>query len=342
MNDSGALILGIDTSCDETSAAVVAEGKRVLSNVVSSQVEIHERFGGVVPEIASRKHTEIVTRIVDKAMKEAGVVFSDLSAVAVTNRPGLVGALLVGVAAAKAIAYSHCLPLVAVHHVEGHVYANALVHEVPFPHVCLTVAGGHTALIWVEEGWRLRVLGSTLDDAVGEAYDKVAKLLGLGFPGGPRIDRLARAFTGTPVTFPRPLDKEDDYRFSFSGLKTAVRYYIERQKDFDVGAVAAGFQEAAVETLVKKTFNAAKTLRAKAVTLTGGVAANGLLRERVAAEGHLLGIPTFIPPFSLCTDNGAMIAGVGYLRWRRGERADLQLSVSASAPLEENGCAYSP
>jgi N6-L-threonylcarbamoyladenine synthase len=335
MNRSEALILGVDTSCDETAAAVVADGRRVLSNVIASQVAIHERFGGVVPELASRKHTEIITRIIERAMSEAGVGFDDLSAVAVTNRPGLVGALLVGVAAAKAVAYVHRLPLVAVHHVEGHVYANALVHDLPFPHVCLTVSGGHTALVRVAEGWRFRVLGSTVDDAVGEAYDKVAKLLGLGFPGGPRTDALASGFTGTPVAFPRPMEKSDDYRFSFSGLKTAVRYYVEGRERVDLAAVAAGFQEAAVETLVAKTFRAAQAFGAKAVTLTGGVAANSRLRKRVAEEGGALGIPTFVPPFSLCADNAAMIAGVGYLRWRRGEFADLRLSVSASAPIEE-------
>ncbi|MBM3215054.1 tRNA (adenosine(37)-N6)-threonylcarbamoyltransferase complex transferase subunit TsaD [Candidatus Poribacteria bacterium] len=328
------LVLGIDTSCDETSAAVIADGRDIRSNVVASQIEVHERFGGVVPELASRKHAEIVTRIVDRALRDAGVTLSDLCAIAVTDRPGLVGALLVGVAAAKAIAYVSGLPLIGVHHIEGHVYAPAMVDDVPFPHVCLTVSGGHTLLVRVDEGWRYEVLGLTLDDAVGEAYDKVAKLLGLGFPGGPLIDRLAASSDEPEVDFPRPMLDSGDFRFSFSGLKTAVRYHVERSGgEVSVPAVAAGFQRAAVETLVAKLFGAAEAVGARAVTITGGVAANRALRNRTREIADARGIALSIPPMSLCTDNGAMIAGVGYHQWRRGDVSGLQLGAAASGPL---------
>ncbi len=329
------LILGIDTSCDETSAAVVADGREVLSNVISSQVAIHERFGGVVPELASRKHTEIITRIIDRAFSEADVGTSDLAAVAVTNRPGLIGALMVGVEAAKAVAYASRLPLVAVHHVEAHIYANGMVHELPFPHLCLTVSGGHTLLVKVHDGWEYEVVGRTLDDAVGEAYDKVAKLLGLAFPGGPLIDKMAEGSSAAPIVFPRPMARSGNFDFSFSGLKTAVRYYIDKQAgELPREAIASGFQEAAVETLVGKAGRAARETGARCITITGGVAANSALRRRMTEEGDRLGLPVFYPPMSLCTDNGAMVAGLAYHQYRRGEVADLRLSASASAPLE--------
>ena len=328
------LILGIDTSCDETSAAVVADGRDILSNVVSSQIEIHERFGGIVPELASRKHTEVITRIVDRSLTEAGVALRDLDAVAVTNRPGLIGALLVGVEAAKAIAFTQGIPLIPVHHVEGHIYANSMAHDVPFPHLCLTVSGGHTLLVYVREGWEYELLGTTLDDAAGEAFDKVAKLLGLGFPGGPIIDRLARENTEEPVEFPVPMSRSDSYDFSFSGLKTAVRYYIEKcDGEPPVGRIAAGFQRAAVTSLVRKTSRAARARDVRAVTLTGGVAANRLLRQTIEEMGVELGLATFYPPFDLCTDNGAMIAGVAHHVWDKGVVADLSLSAEASAAI---------
>ena len=328
------LIFGIDTSCDETSAAVVADGREILSNVISSQIAIHERFGGIVPELASRKHTEIITRIIDRALGEAGVGLSDLAAIAVTNRPGLIGALMVGVEAAKALAYAAELPLIAVHHVEAHIYANGMVHDVPFPHVCLTVSGGHTLIVHVRDGWKYEVLGRTVDDAVGEAYDKVAKMVGLGFPGGPPIDRMAHETSETAITFTRPMADSDSYDMSFSGLKTAVRYFIDKvDGDVPVEAIAAGFQEAAVESLVAKTCRAARDTRALAITVTGGVAANRALRRRMSEQGAALGIPVFHPPFALCTDNGAMIAGLGYHHYLRGEFADLRLSASASAAL---------
>ncbi|MBT3270850.1 tRNA (adenosine(37)-N6)-threonylcarbamoyltransferase complex transferase subunit TsaD [Candidatus Poribacteria bacterium] len=328
------LILGIDTSCDETSAAVVADGREILSNVVSSQVEIHERFGGIVPELASRKHTEVITRIIDRSLAEAGVALGQLDAVAVTNRPGLIGALLVGVEAAKALAFTQGIPVIPVHHIEGHIYANSMAHDVPFPHLCLTVSGGHTLLVYVREGWEYELLGTTLDDAVGEAYDKVAKLLGLGFPGGPVVDRLAHENTEEPVEFTIPMARSNSYDFSFSGLKTAVRYYIQKcEGEPPVGRIAAGFQHAAVTSLVRKTSRAAKDRGVGAVTLTGGVAANRRLRHDIEAMGVELGIDTYCPPLDLCTDNGAMIAGVAHHLWDKGVFADLSLSAQASAPL---------
>ena len=328
------LILGIDTSCDETSAAVVVNGREILSNVVSSQMDVHERFGGIVPELASRKHTEVITRVIDRAVVAAGVGLGDIHAVAVTNRPGLIGALLVGVEAAKALAFTQGIPLIPVHHIEGHVYANSMAHDVPFPHLCLTVSGGHTLLVYVCEGWEYEVIGATLDDAVGEAYDKVAKLLGLGFPGGPVIDRLAHENTEEPVEFTVPMARSATYDFSFSGLKTAVRYYVEKcDGDPPVARIAAGFQHAAVTSLVRKTSRAARAKGVRAVTLTGGVAANRRLRQSIADMGEELGVETFYPPFDLCTDNAAMIAGAAHHVWNKGVVADWSLSAAASAPL---------
>jgi N6-L-threonylcarbamoyladenine synthase len=328
------LILGIDTSCDETSAAVVADGREILSSIVSSQMDVHERFGGIVPELASRRHTEIITRIIDRSLVKAGVALGEIDAVAVTNRPGLIGALLVGVEAAKALAFTQGIPLIPVHHIEGHVYANSMVHDVPFPHLCLTVSGGHTLLVYVREGWEYELVGTTLDDAVGEAYDKVAKMLGLGFPGGPVIDKLAHDNAEEPVEFTIPMARSASYDFSFSGLKTAVRYYIEKcEGDPPVGRIAAGFQHAAVTSLVRKTSRAAREKGVRAVTLTGGVAANRRLRKSIEEMGEELGIETFYPPLDLCTDNAAMIAGVAHHVWDKGVVADWSLSAAASAPL---------
>ena len=331
-----ALVLGIDTSCDDTSAAVVENGRNILSNVVSSQVSTHAQFGGVVPELASRKHAENITRVIDAALKTAGAELNDLDAVAVTNRPGLIGALLVGVEAAKALAFACSLPLIDVHHIEGHIYAPSMTADLPFPHLCLTVSGGHTLLAMVEADWTMTELGSTLDDAAGEAFDKAAKMLGLGFPGGPVIDRLAQENQEEPVPFPVPMRNKPGYDFSYSGLKTAVRYYLEKQGGADsasASAVAAGFQEAAVEALIHKTFRAVKETGVQAATITGGVACNSLLRRRAAERGKELGVLTAYPPPALCVDNGAMIAGVGYVRWKQGREASLNLSASPNGEL---------
>ena len=348
-------ILGIDTSCDETAAAVVADGKEVLSNVVASQVETHQEYGGVVPELASRKHIEAINYIVSRALAEAGVPFKDLEAIAVTNRPGLIGALLVGVAAAKSLAYCHNLPLLGINHIEGHIYANYMVHDtLTFPHICLTVSGGHTQLVEVHEGWQYKVLGGTQDDAAGEVYDKVAKYLGLGFPGGKIIDDLAQKGDPSAIKFPRPMRNSRDYQFSFSGIKTSVRYFVEKArragilvegengnaKDtnpdmVNVEDVAASFQAAVVDVLVYKSIRAAKSTGAKAITLTGGVAANSQLRASLKTAATEIGAEVYYPPMNLCTDNGAMIAGIAYQKYQQGLRDELSLNATPNGAIEE-------
>ncbi len=348
-------ILGIDTSCDETAAAVVANGRAVLSNVVASQVEVHQEYGGIVPELASRKHIEAINYIVSRALAEAGVTFKDLEAIAVTNRPGLIGALLVGVAAAKSLAYCHNLPLLGINHIEGHIYANFMVHDhLAFPHICLTVSGGHTLLIEVHEGWQYKVLGSTQDDAAGEVYDKVAKYLGLGFPGGKVIDDLAQKGDPTAIKFPRPLRSSGDYQFSFSGIKTSVRYFVEKARragvlvedgqadvmdmspdKVTVEDIAASFQAAVVDVLVYKSVRAAESTGASAITLTGGVAANSQLRASLKTAAAEIGAEVYYPPMSLCTDNGAMIAGIAYQKYQQGMRNGLALNAAANGSITE-------
>ena len=331
-------ILGIETSCDETAAAVVTDGREIRSNIVASQIELHAKYGGIVPELASRKHVEAINYIVDQAMDEAGVRFDELTAIAVTNRPGLIGALLVGVAAAKSLAYCHNLPLLGINHVEGHIYVNFMEHpSLSFPHICLTVSGGHTLLVEVQEGWRYEILGTTQDDAAGEAYDKVAQYLGLGFPGGKVIDDLAKEGDSDAIWFPRPMLERDNYQFSFSGIKTAVRFFIEKARDTEtlpeVADIAASFQEAVVDVLVGKTVRAAKAKNAKAITLTGGVAANRQLRESMRRAGEEFGAEVYYPRIQLCTDNGAMIAGVAYQKYQEGLRDTLDLNAYASGPI---------
>ena len=346
-------ILGIDTSCDETAAAVVANGKEVISNVVASQVEAHQEYGGIVPELASRKHIEAINYIVSRSLTDADVTFKDLEAIAVTNRPGLIGALLVGVAAAKSLAYCHNLPLLGINHIEGHIYANFMVHDtLPFPHICLTVSGGHTLLVEVHEGWRYKVLGSTQDDAAGEVYDKVAKYLGLGFPGGKIIDDLAQNGDPLRIKFPRPMRNSGDYQFSFSGIKTSVRYYVEKARragmilEVDgedakdpnpdmvtIEDIAASFQAAVVDVLVYKSIHAAKSTGARAITLTGGVAANSQLRASLKTAAAEIDAEVYYPPMSLCTDNGAMIAGIAYQKYQQGLRDGLSLNAAANGSI---------
>lgn len=346
-------ILGIDTSCDETAAAVVANGREVISNVVASQIEVHQEYGGVVPELASRKHIEAINYIVSRSLAEANVTFKDLEAIAVTNRPGLIGALLVGVAAAKSLAYCHNLPLLGINHIEGHIYANFMVHDtLPFPHVCLTVSGGHTLLVEVHEGWQYKVLGSTQDDAAGEVYDKVAKYLGLGFPGGKIIDDLAQNGNPTAIKFPRPMRDSGDYQFSFSGIKTSVRYFLQKaqragvlvvnqQEDendtnpnkVSIEDIAASFQAAVVDILVYKSLQAAKSTGASAITLTGGVAANSQLRASLKTAAAEIGAEVYYPPMNLCTDNGAMIAGIAYQKYQQGLRDGLSLNAAANGSI---------
>ena len=306
--------------------------------LVASQIKAHQEYGGVVPELASRKHIEAINYIVNKALKEAYVSFSDIDAIAVTNRPGLIGALLVGVAAAKSLAFCHNLPLLGINHIEGHIYANYMVHDtLTFPHICLTVSGGHTLLVEVHEGWKYKVLGTTQDDAAGEVYDKVSKYLGLGFPGGKIIDDLAQKGNPTAIDFPRPMLRSGDYQFSFSGIKTSVRYYIEKAKKNGMNSriedIAASFQAAVVDVLVAKTVEAASTTKSRSITLTGGVAANSQLRSSLTAVADDIGVKVYYPPIKLCTDNGAMIAGIAYEKYTQGLQDNLSLNAAANGSL---------
>ncbi|TDX50958.1 tRNA (adenosine(37)-N6)-threonylcarbamoyltransferase complex transferase subunit TsaD [Orenia marismortui] len=321
MIKEGFLTLGIESSCDETSAAVIKDGKEVLSNIVASQIDWHRKFGGVVPEIASRKHVELINPVIQEALEEAGVSYSDLNLVAVTYGPGLVGGLLVGIAGAKAIAYAHELPLVAVNHIEGHIYSNFISHpELEPPLVCLTVSGGHTDLLYFEELGEYEILGRTKDDAAGEAFDKVARVMEIGYPGGPAIDKLAKTGDLEAIELPRPLIYDDNYDFSFSGLKTAVLNYInqKQQKGEDIpkADLAASFQQAVVDVLTSKVVKAVKAKEIGQVLLSGGVSANSHLRSVLAAELKQLGVKLYYPQPKLCTDNAAMIATAGYFKWK--------------------------
>lgn len=331
-------ILGIETSCDDTAAAVVTDGQTILSNIISSQNEFHAKYGGIVPEIASRKHVELILYVIQDALDTAGVTFEEIDAVAVTNRPGLVGSLLVGLSAAKSIAYCYEKPLLGVNHLLGHVYANFFERPgLELPHISLTVSGGHTLVMYVTSPTRYEILGHTVDDAIGEAYDKVAKFLGLGFPGGPVIDRMAKEGNPDAKTFPSPLIHSDNLNFSFSGLKTAViRYVTDEQNaghELNYADVVASFQRAAIKVLVKKVLNAAQEKQVSTITLSGGVAANSALRETLISEARQQGFHVYYPPLVMCTDNGAMIAGVAYHLYQEGVRSDLDLGAYASIPF---------
>lgn len=312
------LILGIETSCDETAAAVLEDGRRLLSDVLSSQVDLHRPYGGVVPEMASRRHIEVVDHIVQSALSQAGVCLSNLGAISVTCGPGLAGALLVGISFAKALAYSLKIPLLAVNHLEGHIASVFLEPpEVLFPCITLVVSGGHTNLYYIKEYGRYRLLGQTRDDAAGEAFDKAAKMLGLGYPGGPVIDRLARRGDPTRIRFPRAYLAKESLDFSFSGLKTALLYYVQQQGGVEklkdqLSDLLAGFQEAIVDVLVAKTFWAAEKYRVKTIGIAGGVAANTALRSKLEERAKKSEIRLRLPSPRFCTDNAAMIALAGY------------------------------
>lgn len=333
------LILAIETSCDETSAAVVRDGKEVLSNVISSQIEFHKKYGGIVPEVAARKHIEVISPVIKEAM--GNIAFNDLDAVAVTYGPGLVGSLIVGLCAAKAIAWSLNKPLIGVNHLEGHIYANFLVPSPQslapqFPFICLLVSGGHTMIIKVNGHGQYETLGRTRDDAAGEAYDKVARLLGLGYPGGPVIDQLAKTGDPKAVRFTRPM-LHDGYDFSFSGIKTAVVNYVNRNRDVlsQVPDLAASFQQAVVDVLIEKTVRAALDHGCRTVTIAGGVSANSLLRSQLQQRGKEAGLNVLIPSFEYCTDNAAMIACAAFYKVSSlGFRAsDLNISPVASLKI---------
>lgn len=329
------IILAIETSCDETSVAVVRGGKEILANVVSSQIEQHKQFGGVVPEIASRKHTEQITYVLEKAFKEANVAWDDIDAIAVTEGPGLVGALIVGVNTAKALAFAKNKPLIAVHHIAGHIYANRFESEFEFPLLALIVSGGHTELVLMENHGTYELIGETLDDAAGEAFDKIARALDLPYPGGPHIDRLANEGEET-LEFPRAWLK-NSYDFSFSGLKSAVINFIHNEKQrgnvINKADIAASFQASVVEVLTEKTFEAAMQYGVKQVIIAGGVAANKGLRKAIVDKFSDSNIDVYIPPIQLCTDNAAMIGAAASILYQERQFAGWDLNAKPSLPL---------
>ena len=332
------LVLGIESSCDETSVSVVRDGKEVLSNVINSQIKIHEKFGGVVPEVASRHHVYQITLVFMEAIKQAGVTPEDIDLVAVTEGPGLIGSLLVGVNAAKTFAMMYNKKLIAVHHLAGHIYANAIEHEMKFPLIALLVSGGNTELIYMKDHFSFEIIGETLDDAVGEAYDKVARVVGLPYPGGPHVDRLAHLGTDT-YHLPRVYLDDGSYNFSFSGLKSAViklnHNAEKRGEKIDINNLCKSFQDSVTEVLVRKTLKLAKERGVNNIIVAGGVSANKGLKERFMEEGKDFNIA--IPSIKYCTDNAAMIAVAGYYQHKvfPNEYADLSLNAVASLDLEE-------
>ncbi len=325
-------ILGIESSCDETSAAVVISGRAVASNIIASQVKLHAEYGGVVPEIASRKHVESIIPVIDKACKDAGVMLHEVDAIAVTYGPGLVGALLVGISAAKALAFSLGKPLIGVNHIEGHICANYIAFpELTPPYICLVASGGHSHIVQVSDYGEYVVLGHTRDDAAGEAFDKIARVLGLGYPGGPVIEIKARNGNADGFKFPRVTFQESPYDFSFSGLKTAVintvHQFNQKEEPVPVEDISASFQKAAVDVLVDHTVSAAIERSLSTVCLAGGVAANSFLRERMDAVCQREKINVYYPPLILCTDNAAMIASAGYFSFLKKNFSDMELNA---------------
>ncbi len=330
------LVLGIETSCDETAAAVVSGGRRVLSSVVSSQADLHARYGGVVPEVAGRAHLERIMPVIDQAMEDSSATAGEVKAVAVTAGPGLVGALLVGVSAAKALSLVWDVPFVAVNHLEAHLHAAFLDDpDIELPTVVVLVSGGHTMLVLMAGRLRYRVLGATVDDAAGEAFDKVARHLGLGYPGGPAIDRLSREGDPGAIVFPRPMIN-DGWNFSFSGLKTAVLTYLRRCPDAPVADVAASFQEAVADVLVSKARRAAAAHGAKGLCLAGGVAANSRLREMTVDASARDGLAASLPSRAMCTDNAAMVAAAGWWRLQADGPSPLTVGANPSAGLPDS------
>ncbi len=332
-------ILAIETSCDETSAAVVRNGREVLSNIISSQIDTHKKFGGVVPEVASRKHLENISPVIDEALQSAGVEMKDIDAVAATCGPGLVGALLIGLTTAKAIAFSCSLPFIGVNHIEGHIAANYIEHiDLEPPFTCLVASGGHSHIVNVVGYTEYEVMGRTRDDAAGEAFDKIARALGLGYPGGPLLDKLAASGNREAIDFPRAFLEEGSYDFSFSGLKSAVLNYLNSKKmkneAINPADVAASFQEAVTDVLSAKIVKAALDKKSEYAALAGGVASNSRLRELLKQRGEQAGIKVIYPSPVLCTDNAAMIGCAAYYRYINGARSDFTLNAIPNLSLE--------
>ena len=338
MNDIN--ILGIESSCDETAAAVVRNGRELLSNVISSQIDTHTKFGGVVPEVASRKHIEVVNSVVEEALEKSGMTLDDIDAIGVTYGPGLVGALLVGLQYAKGLSYSTNKPLIGVNHIEGHISANFIEHkELQPPFVCLVVSGGHTFIVNMEDYGKFEVLGQTRDDAAGEAYDKTARAIGLGYPGGPKIDKISKEGNENAIKFPKANFHEDTLDFSFSGVKSAVLNYINnasmKGETINRADVAASFQKAVVDVLVENVMTACKKKNVDKIVVAGGVASNSKLRYRLIEEGNKRNINVLFPSPILCTDNAAMIASAAYFEFLKGNVASLDLNAKPNLKLGE-------
>lgn len=331
------IILGIESSCDETSIAIVKDGKEILSNKISSQIEIHKEYGGVVPEIASRHHIKNIGAVLEESLEEANIKMEDIDYIGVTYAPGLIGALLVGVSFAKGLSYGYNIPIIPVHHIKAHIYSNLIEHDIEFPIIALVVSGGHTNIVYVDKSHNFENIGSTLDDAVGESYDKIARVMGLGYPGGPIIDKLY--YKGNPKYLKIPEPKVPNYDFSFSGIKTAVINYVNKCKmkgeEIAVQDLAASFQEKTVEILCKKTMAAAKEKKVSNIVIAGGVAANSLLRKNLEEFGNKEGIKVRYPSMKYCTDNAAMVAvGAYYKHKLYGEKAISDLKLNGVATLD--------
>lgn len=329
------LILGIESSCDETSIAIVKDGKKILSNKISSQIAIHKEYGGVVPEIASRQHIKNIAAILQESLEEANVTLDDIDYIGVTYAPGLIGALLVGVSFAKGLAYGKNIPLVPIHHIRGHIYANFIENKVVLPCIALVVSGGHTNIIYIDEEYNFKNLGGTLDDAVGETYDKVARVLGIGYPGGPVIDRMY--YDGDSKFLKITTPKVGEYNFSFSGIKTSVINYVNKmnmkKEYFKPEDLAASFQQKVVDILCDKALKACDEYPVNNIIIAGGVAANSLLRSELKKRGEKKGLKVFYPSMKLCTDNGAMISLAAYYKIKNGYKKEIDLTLNGIATL---------
>lgn len=340
LKDRDITVLAIESSCDETAAAVIRNGREIMSNIVATQIEIHKKFGGVVPEVASRNHVVDINPVIESALSEAGMSLEDIDVIAATYGPGLVGALLVGLSTAKALAYATAKPFVGVNHIQGHIAANYLAFpELEPPFISLIVSGGHTHIVEVKDYNEIEIIGKTRDDAAGEAYDKVARAIGLGYPGGPLVDELAKQGEAN-IEFPKAMYKEENYDFSFSGIKSAVLNYINSKKmkgeDYSRADIAASFQHAVVDILVHKTVNAVKDRGYGCVVLSGGVSANSALRKVMEERCDKEGLRLYYPPLGLCTDNAAMIGSCAYYRYIEGHTSDMYLNAKPNLKIGEN------